>query len=244
MFDVLITIAEKDFNKLRFVVKSIALNVEGFNKIYIVSDKTIPKEFKVDGVLYFTDDIIDFNFSKINIVNRIGWYKQQFIKLFQDITLDNYLVIDSDAYINSPLTVDVEKPSFWFGEDQCHKPYFNLMKNIFELDKCYPYSFINEMMFFKRDIIVDMVSRTGLTKDGVFDLCVKEINRMNNQSGFSEYELYGNYVTKYYPGLYDYVYLKVKKIAKQRLWTDEEMAKAIESNKYSRVNIISMHSWI
>jgi len=243
MFDILITIGSKDFNKLRFMINSIVSNIDGFNKIYVVSNDPIPDDLKPDGIIYLSDSIIDYDFNKIKVSGRVGWYRQQFIKLFQEVTLNDYLVIDSDVYLNGPLKINLDNPTFWLGENQNHKPYFEFMEYVFGLEKCYPHSFINEIMLFKKNIIRKMVSDTGLTRDGLFDLCVKEINKRNIQSGFSEYELYGNYVTKNYPDLYNYVNMKVIKYHKNRSWTDDEIKETISKNKYSRVDLISMHTW-
>ena len=41
-FDVLITVAEKDFNKLKYCIHSILANLVGVEQIYIVSNVEIP----------------------------------------------------------------------------------------------------------------------------------------------------------------------------------------------------------
>ena len=240
MFDILITIAKKDFNKLWFVINSIQKNVAGYRKIFVVSDEKIEK---YEGIEYFTDDdVIDFDMSKIDMSNRRGWYKQQFIKLFQDVTADNYLVIDADVYINKPLEINVAHPYFLFGKDQYHIPYFIFIKDVLDIEKCYPHSFICETMFFKRAIIKYMLNELGVDKNEFFDIAAKEINKINNGSGFSEYEMYGTYVTKYFPELYQYKYINVLNSWKRRTWTDKEIKDHIKSSP--NMDILTMHSWI
>lgn len=247
MFDILITISKKDFNKLRFVVHSIKKNINGFSQIYVISNEPIPVYLMVEDVLYFTDGkVTDFDYSRFTgvIKQREGWYRQQFIKLFQEVTFDNYLVIDSDVYLNRTIDVNPDNPPFLFGKDQYHEPYFRFMKKVFNLDKCYPHSFINEIMFFKRGMTKYILSTIGVDKYKFFDICVEELNAMNDASGFSEYELYGNFVTKHWPELYQYRYLKTRAFAKHRMWEDEEMMNLINMSRKSNYDIITMHSWM
>lgn len=248
MYDILIPTAEKDFLKFRFVYDSIIKNLDGFDKIYCVSRVKMPKDLLISNVQYFLDeDVIDFDFSKFkgNVKIREGWYRQQFIKLFQRVTSDDYLEVDSDiCFIKKINIIENGKPSFLFGRDQYHSSYFRFMKKVLNLDRVYPYSFINEVMFFKRKIIKHIVSSTGFNKYGFFELAVKALNETDEICGMCEYELYGNYVTKYFKDSYNYKYLKAKHGAKHRIWKVDEIQKYINSFKGSDYDVISMHSWI
>ncbi len=247
MFDVLITLAEKDFLKLRFVIESMIKNVDGIDKIYCVSNIKIPKELVISSVNYLLDkDVIDFNFDQFKDVIKLrkGWYIQQYIKLFQDVTSDEYLVVDSDVYFNKPVKIfEGGKPNFLFGKDQNHAPYFQFMKHLFDLDRVYPFSFINEIMLFKWEIINHMLHSLGVTKYGFFELSVNELNKINNASGFSEYELYGNYTTKHFPNAYNYKYINVQDKAKKELWSLKEIKDFIHHFESTDVDIIKMHTW-
>jgi hypothetical protein len=248
MFDILITLAEKDFLKFRFVIESIEKNIHNYNNIICVSNIEVPKDKRIAGVDFFLDEnVLDFDFSKlINTPDkRKGWYRQQFIKLFQEITSEEYLVVDSDIYFNRKINIIQNgKPTFLFGKDQHHHPYFQFIKDLLYLEREYSFSFINEVMYFKRNIIKDILDRIAVTKYGFFELAVKEINKLKDASGFSEYELYGNYVTKYFQETYNYKYIVTQGKAKREIWTEEDMIQYIESFKNTNVDIIKMHSWI
>jgi hypothetical protein len=204
MFDILILSAEKDYNKVKFVYESIKKYIDGFNKVYCITNKEIIEELKVEGINYYTDDdVLDFDFSKFkgNVLKRSGWYKQQYIKLFQNVTLDNYLVVDSDIIFNKKIDIiENGKPNFFFGRDQYNEAYFRFMKTFLNLDKVHNHSFINEIMLFNRSYINHMLEILNLDANGFFDESVKVLNEMNHDAGLSEYELYGNFVTKYFPG--------------------------------------------
>jgi hypothetical protein len=235
MFDVLITVADKDFNKLRFVYDSIKNNLEGVDKVYIVSNVRIPQNKAISGIIYLTDDnVSDFDYSKFTgvIKERTGWYKQQFIKLFQEVTRDDYIVIDADVVLNKKINIVMKgKPSFLFGKNQYNEHYFRLMKNLFNIEKVHPYSFINEIMYFKRDIITHLLSSLGVNKYGFFELVVNELNKENQVSGFSEYELYGNYVAKYFPDIYNCQYLETKSKGRSGVWTDFHIINCLHKYK-------------
>jgi len=248
MYDILIPTTEKDFLKIRFTYDSIMENLDGFDKVYCISNVKMPKNLLISGVQYFLDnDIIDFDFSKFegNVKIREGWYIQQFIKLFQKITSDNYLEVDSDVYFNKKIDIiENGKPCFLFGKDQLNQPYFDFTEKVLGFGKVYPYSFVNETMYFKREIIKHMVSSTGFNMYGFFELAAKALNKINDISGMCEYEMYGNYVTKYFKDFYNYKYLKTNCSAKHRIWKKEEIQNYIDSFKGTNYDMISFHSWM
>ena len=249
MFDILIVVAEKDHNKLPFVLESIYKNISGVNKYYIISPTAISDEYLwLDAEVFMDREVVDFDFSRFtgNIETRRGWYIQQFIKLFQEVTGPQYVVVDADVYLNKKIDIigDDDKPTFLFGKNQYHLPYFQFMKSVFDLNKVHSYSFINEIMYFDRDIIKQMISSIGLNKYGFFELAVNELNKQNEVSGFSEYELYGNYVTKNFPDAYHYKFIKSCRNGKQREWNETELKEYINKMENSEYDLISMHSWI
>ena len=247
MYDVLIPLAEKDFNKFRFAYDSIIRYLDGFQNVYCISSVEIPKNLKISKVSYFLDaDVVDFDFSvfKERAKVRTGWYRQQFIKLFQTMTGNDYLVSDADNIYTKKIDVFRNgKPVFILGKDQQYDPYFALSEKLFGFGREYPYSFINEIMLFKRSIIKEFVASTGLTKYGFFALITAELNRIQENSGMSEYELYGNYVTKYHKDLYEYEYLPFVNMNKHRIWSDDEIKNEIKKCMKTECSMIKMHSW-
>jgi hypothetical protein len=245
MYDILITVAEKDYNKLPFVLESIKKYLCGFNEIHIVSPTKI--QFASSKTFFHLDrDVVDFDFSKFkgNIALRKGWYIQQFIKLFQKVTSNDYLVVDSDVYFNRKVEIiENGNPCFLLGENQQHPPYFDFTKKVLGFGREFPHSFINEIMYFKRDIIEKMIS--PWSKEGFFEITVNALNQINHPtSSFSEYETYGNYVYKHFPEMYNVKYIKTKTLAKYRNWTKNELNATIEQYTDQDYDKISMHSWI
>jgi len=243
MFDILITVAPKDFNKLPFVVDSIYENVIECGEIYVVSPVAIPDEYMSDAHYFIDKDVIDFDLSRIE-ESRRGWYRQQFIKLFQMVTGNDYMVIDADIWINKQIMMDVNAPTFFLGRNQNHPPYFKLMESIFGFGKVYPHSFICEMMFFKREMIWEMIKYTRHTRKAFVEACVEEVVKNGHPSGFSEYETYGNFVTNFYPDLYNYESISVHHYARKREWTQQELSDYVNALRGNTYDIITMHSWM
>jgi hypothetical protein len=248
MYDILLAMAEKDFIKFQFVYNSVMEHLEGFDQIHCVTPVPVPSKLRIEGVQYSLDeDAIDFDFSNCKgvIKERTNWYKQQFIDLFQVVTSDDYFQIDTDTCFNRKVNViENGKPSFLFGKDQDHRPYRELTQKLFGFGREYPYSFISDMMFFKRDIIKELVAFTGLNKYGFFELIINEVNKTQQPSGFSEYDTYGNYVTKYFPDLYNYKHLKALRVSKRRIWRKEEVQRLIDTHKTNDLDVLAYHTYL
>ena len=244
--DVLITTAPKDFNKLPFVVESIVRSHAKLGlRFFFVSPCAIPDEYMfIDGQYLLDREVVDFDFSLINMKHRRGWYRQQFIKLFQKVTSDQYTVFDSDIWVGKQLIDNERFPTFFIGKDQFHQPYFDLMGEVVNVGREFHHSFISEIMMFDRLLIQDMLTRIHVDEQGFFDECVKFINKAGDPSGFSEYELYGNYVFKYHPAKYQFKNIRVSGKALPRDWTTEEIQKYIKQKKNQGYDLLTMHSWL
>lgn len=240
-FDLVIFSAPKDFNKLRYTYESLEKIEDEINKIYCFCPE-LPKE-KIDGIEYVLDDeIIQYDFDKFNVNVKKSWIKQQCMKLFQEITIDDYFVIDSDVYINKKLKIyQNNKPTFFLGRNQFHVPYFVYLKQIMNLKREYNHSFINEMMLFKREVIEEMLKDFSGNRIDFMDRTSEILNGDNIL--MSEFELYGNYTYKKYPELYNFEQKKTHLNGKHTRWENNELELYLESYKSKDYDILSMHSW-
>ena len=86
IFDIFLPCAPKDYNKLPYVVASIAKYVEGYNNIFICSPINIPheilKKLSTGCYIYLDRHILDVDRSKWK--HRSNWCYQQHLKLFQN----------------------------------------------------------------------------------------------------------------------------------------------------------------
>lgn len=248
-FDIIILSHQKDYNKLPFLVDSIQKNITGFDTIHIVSE-TLPSSI-IDGISYHRDqDVLPlddtttetYNEWQVTIGYRPNWIFQQYIKLFNIINDKDYLIIDSDTIINKPLDIFVNcKPNFFIGLNQNHIPYFDFIEQILSIKKIFSRSFISEIMFFKKSIIKEILKNFH---NDYNEFIQKSLQLTNSSCYISEFELYGNFVMKYFPETYNIKYINSVSKAKYSKWQDEEINTIINEYLNTDTDILSFHSWI
>lgn len=141
---------------------------------------------------------------------RTGWYFQQFLKLSlaqMHYISEYYLIWDADAVCLNKLSFFSEEGQVYFDKtSEEHTPYFDLNQKLFNLSKQVNFSFIAEHFIFKKTIVNTIISNLPKTNQKLWWQQI--LNHIKPEhlenSGFSEYELYGNYVLKHHPNLYTY----------------------------------------
>ena len=246
-FDVVICCAQKDYHKLPLVVGAAMENIVGFDTFYIITPTPI-EHLPHDRIRYFTDkEVLDIDTTKWRF--RPRWIYQQFLKLFQQVsTNDYYVTLDADVIILRPLPFfdDRGRPIWYFGKDQRHEPYFKFQKKMFGFGKTYEKSFINDMNFLRRSIIHEMLARFGLT----FEQFLQKTYAVINKTCYlAEPELYGSYVAKYHPDLYVFNTIsafyegKTQENVTDVLWDERNMREIVQQKKQSGFDLVAMHSW-
>lgn len=236
-YDVLIVAHEKDFLKLKYLIKSIK-DFINYKKIYIITNIEIDnKSLNVDDdiIICYEETILKINKNKINY--RHNWIYQQFLKLFQNITEDNYIVIDSDVIINRNIYITPD--NFYFTSDQNHKPYFNFYEKIFGSFTKFKHSFISELMIFDRKKIQDMLISIDLDNNSFIEKCYDIIN---NDCYISEFEMYGNWIYNKYNTINEN-YLKSFSIGREKDFDDNEIINHINENKNKEIDLFVLHTW-
>jgi len=250
-FDIFIPVAPKDYNKVKFLIKSIDENIEGFENIYI----TTPEGDRIlddPRITYFRDkEILDINPLRFNY--RPGWLYQMYLKMFQQVTKnDLFLTVDSDLIFNRkvPMFNNEGKPIWWMGWEQNHEPYFRFQEKILNLLRVYPHTFINDMNFMKKSIIDEMLERNNFT---IESFCEATFSIVDANCFPAEPEIYGNYVAKYHPDMYEFREAKVGSQPKSQnhisdvktmVWSDEEYQEWINKAKELDVDMFMLHSWL
>lgn len=252
-FDVFIPISLKDRNKLKFLIPSIGKYIPNVNSIIVTSYAKDVEEIKehlpVVSLYPITviskESILPVDLSRINY--RPEWIHQQYLKLFQNVTTTQYLTIDSDVIINKNLPMFEDgKPVCYIGQDQYNEPYFKFQKEILDLSRVYPHSFINDMNFFNRDIIKEMLQRSGYTVESFIE---KSFDIITDDCFPGEPEIYGNYAQKYHPDKYVIRQAKTLQTARWAhnyddiVWTDEEIIAEIEKMSLTDYDMATLHTW-
>jgi hypothetical protein len=245
-YDLIIPCHPKDYFKLKYCISSCVefLNPKPQN-IYIVS----PNEFSftspsipihsIQDEFAIRTDINDINFQRKN------WIYQQFIKLGQDFTKnDMYLCVDSDLFFNKPIELfDEDKPKFFISDrEQHHQPYFNFMKISHDLDRQVDHTFINDFMMFDRSVCHEIIGNDLSNLSPLLGFCNKNLS---DDCLLSEFELYGNYVSKHYPDLYAKQNTKTKMFGRHvnQPWNESEIDQYVKYMKDTDYDLFTMHTW-
>ena len=240
-YDLIIPCHPKDYVKLGFCLDSCLRYLEPApDNIYIDAPNRVEVSHKNKPISILDEDAIDIDINDIRY--RPNWIYQQFIKLCQDFTKNNlYLCVDSDLIFNRTFYLfdDLNNLKFFISSnEQEHRPYFNFMKDVYGLDKQTDHTFINDFMMFDKSICREIVP----DKQELLKICNE---KLNDDFLLSEFELYGNYVTKHYPNKY-----KKKKTNNQlngkyanNPWRAEEIQELINKNKNENIDLFAIHSW-
>lgn len=252
LYDVFIPITNKDFNKLKFLLKSMDENITGFQSIHVTSP-TGENILDDPRITYYRDrDILDID--PMRFKHRPGWIYQMYLKMFQQVTPnDLYLTVDSDLIFNRPLPMfnGEGKPIMYLGREQHHAPYFRFQEHVLNLPRVYPHTFINDMNFISKRIVAEILSSNKFT---VESFCEESFEVINANVYPAEPEIYGQYVYKHHRTMYEI--RKAKTLALHprnqshlpnptaQVWTDEEYMAEIESMKGKDLDIFVLHSWL
>lgn len=199
--DIVIPVIDRDFDI--FIICFFKLKKHIKNKIdniYIVSNsEKIKKYCQINDLKYIDENKILSNYSDlINLfnTNRIGWLKQQLIKLHGNYgNNDNYLVIDSDHILLSDhifITND-NKFNFYISSG-FHNPYYIIIKKLLNI-KLNHFSYITHKMIINKRILNNLKLDIENYTSKRWDLAIIQNINFKEKSFFSEFELYGNYVS-------------------------------------------------
>ncbi len=207
--DVVIPIIAKDLKILPLCLEGVRMCVaHPIKQIYIVApaQDEIVCFCEEHGVQFFDErEIFGFGPNDLNLQvqnadgsksNRSGWLFQQFIKLSGRVgTCQHYLCIDADHVLIRPhvfLTQD-NKTVFYMSYEE-HQPYYDNIHRLLPdlaLDKL---SYVDHKMLFDKQQVERLhqalTQGTGLSWT---DVVLKSYDR-SSFAGFSEFELYGNFV--------------------------------------------------
>lgn len=236
-YDVVLMVVPDKLLLLKISMPYIIKNL-GVEKIYLVANKECENDIKDSfynyrNVYYINEDELydGLSFNKIKEIlielcgdsKRTGWFFQQFLKMVYACHCKNeyYLIFDSDTVpLNTISYFDDNGRPFFITKREYFKPYFDTINVLFDGavkrvdDKI---SFIAENMIISKEIMQEIINRISsndlLEGNSFYEKILKSIDRnviMN--TGFSEFETYGNYVMTFYPDMYG-----LKKLRTQRL---------------------------
>ena len=241
VFDIVIPVVNSnDTSVIKKQIKYTQKNVIGYRNIYLICyDPSI----RMDGCITINENIFPFNIETVakchGKLERNGWYLQQLLKLYAGKCipniLDRYLVIDSDTFFLRQTTfVENNKCLYNYGTEY-HKPYFHHME---KLDKDFTRidnkkSGICHHMMFQKKYVGEIMKKIEKTHNDLFYNVFLKLVTDTNKSGASEYEIYFNYMLKFYPNK-----IKIRKLE----WENVCQINNLENN--NNLDYISYHWYL
>lgn len=244
--DLFIPAAPKDYIKLPYVLQSVARNLTeiGFAHIVTPTPIKIEEEYPFEVRYYLDQEVVSFDKARFKF--RPTWVYQQFLKLFQQVTSDWYLVMDADRFFNKPQALfEGETPIMFLRDrDENHAPYFAYNQQMIKVGKVFQHSFLSECTLYSRLQIEIMLIESGLTID---EWLAKSADIITHDCCVADAELYGSFVYSRQPDLYRFRTLRDYmrgKYANQGEWTSAEIAAYVEDMRgRDDVDFFTAHSW-
>lgn len=203
--DVIIPVVEKDMKILPLCIEGVIRYTNNkIQDIYIVAPQSDVIECfcREYGYKFVNEEsVLGFGPQSLNLIiqtghDRSGWLFQQLIKLSGAIgKCDNYLCIDADHILIKShvfLAAD-EKPVFYMSSEM-HIPYYNMIKSISSVRSFSLLSYVSHKMLFNKMQLKSLHSEIEKRTGRIWYQGIVELYDRNEESGFSEFELYGNYV--------------------------------------------------
>ncbi len=208
--DVVIPIIAKDLHILPLCLEGVRRQVNHpIQQIYIVapaSDEII--QFCVAHHLQFVNETsvlgcepkdlgLQIWDAQGRLRDRSGWLFQQFIKLSGKVgTCRYYLCIDADHVLIRPHTfLTAEGKTVFYMSYEEHQPYYENIQRLLpdlSLDKL---SYVDHKMLFDKEQIKALHQALSIRSGKSWMQTILDSYDRHCHAGFSEFELYGNFIT-------------------------------------------------
>lgn len=209
--DIVIPIISKDLAILPLCLQGVRKNVcHPIKAIYIVAPKDQEiMDFCEKEQLVFVEESTIFQFSPSHlglvvtrpdgrVVDRSGWLFQQLVKLSGKVgTCEHFLCIDADHILISPhVFLDEQGIPVFYMSEECHTAYYKNIRKLTGKPYCSLLSYIDhKMLFSKKELArlrkeIEDANHQQEWKEAI----IASYDR-SDTSGFSEFELYGSFVS-------------------------------------------------
>lgn len=248
-FDIFLCAAFKDYQKLPYVLQSITECLHGYQNIYLCTPcKYAGPELRFP--VHYRTDLETLPARPRTWRHRSSWVYQQFIKLFQNQTEnDYYFVLDCDTIINKPLQLfDNNKPIWrYFEAPQHNPPYYEFNHAMFNDSFDCSHTWLSDMGLYSKTLINSMLEHYGYSVDTFLAKSYQVIHKTRYPS---EADIFMGYMNKYHPNHYIIKQIKNKCDAIEgknpfaNLWSKEMIEDHIKKMKATDYETFAIHSWI
>lgn len=221
-YDVVIMLSENKLDILDLLIERLRRFIS-FKDIVFVGALRLESYVKDKGVRFIDEDSLYEGLTYDQLRNliaqkdpfaekRTGWYLQQFLKYAYALkcTDEYYLIWDADLLpLNKLCFFDENEFPYFDIKFEFLPTYFCTLKKLFrgEIGKEKDYSYISEHMMvkteFMRALLEEIENNSSLVGEKFFEKIMNTIRIADLPgTGFSEFETFGSYVEKRYPGFY------------------------------------------
>lgn len=218
--DIIVPCGPNDVKFVPKVVSQLRKHIVGANIIYIITNRKhiskIQHSVKDTNTVILDENLmvsgLDFSIVKTLMDKKgrfegYGWIFQQLLKFgfaTTEYAKDYYLSWDADTLpLNTIDFFETGRPLFT-KKSEYHKPYFETNERLIGIGKVQPYSFIAEHMVFKKEYVNEMISeidKSNVAGNLWVEKCINACDFYMTEV-FSEFELYGSYVSVKHPDAY------------------------------------------
>jgi len=203
MIDFVFPCHEKDIVVLDIAINNIKTFFPNSN-IYLIS----PTDLKIKNTIQYFDNQFNnlFTLEQIknkwssvnnNLAHRSHWIYQQLLKLHcQNIIFElknNYVVIDADCIFLKHISFK-ENVFYYNVANEYHKPYITTYNKIMKNNYVPKFSFISHHMIFNKNYLNEMINSIQNIHNKKFVEVLLDCIDYNENSSFSEWDLYGNWM--------------------------------------------------
>lgn len=244
MTDLFMAAAPKDYYKIPWVLHGVSTYCPEIRVAHVVTpDRLHVENLAGLEVRTYTDDEV-LQIPRDIFPYRPNWIYQQFLKLFQNVTGDEYLVVDADTILASPLDLHQgNKVVFNLGLDQPEGAYHEFNRRFLGIARPYPHSLISECTVYRRTWVWEMLRfMKAYTVDRFAAWTASELSVTCCPA---ESELYGAFLCVAHPDEIVFKQLRVNLNGRyngEGAWNENEVQKLIEEHN-GDVDVISIHSW-
>lgn len=207
--DVVIPIIAKDLHILPLCLEGVRHQVQHpIKDIYIVAppQQEIISFCEERGLQYVDEGtVLGFGPKDLGLeihlpdgktINRSGWLFQQFIKLSGKVgTCQHYLCIDADHVLIRPhVFLTQEGKTVFYMSYEEHQPYYDNIHQILPGLELHQLSYVDHKMLFDKEQIESLHEAISQRSGLPWIQTILNSYDRSCHAGFSEFELYGNFV--------------------------------------------------
>lgn len=209
--DVVIVAMKKDLATLEICIDSVRRNLlHPIGTVFIVS----PVSEEIAGLCtrkqcsFVSEDAVlpirrtDIDYLGPDGQDRSGWLFQQLLKYGMSglVEQEHYYVIDADTVLVTQQRFEDAGRLVLLHSDEFHRPYFSVCGNLLRITPTILLSCVAHQMFFSVSRLQAMLATIGASSThGWWESILENVDYSDN-SGFSEFETYGQWCMKEYSG--------------------------------------------